>query len=131
MTYSINQELKLQLQKKRAKMSVDVIKQRFIDKAESEITDLTKEKLDLEQLATSLSVYSDNIIATDITERYNERITFRDEKITKFQQITDVTLEEFEDVVPTIDPILYAEYVIEKEEEIDSISEIEEILSIL
>ncbi len=112
-------------------MSVDVIKQRFIDKAESEITDLTKEKLDLEQLATSLSVYSDNIIATDITERYNERITFRDEKITKFQQITDVTLEEFEDVVPTIDPILYAEYVIEKEEEIDSISEIEEILSIL
>ena len=120
-----------QLNNRKAGISVDAIAQKFIDKAGVEQTDLNDEKAELQALITKLQGVDDNEMATDIIARYNERIAFRDAKVTAYQNIAALTPVNFEAEAPAQDADFYTDYVVDRDQAVTEITEIDELLASL
>lgn len=128
---TMEQTLIEQLNNRKDGISVPAIAQKFIDKAVVEQTDLNDEKAELQALIVKLQAVADNDMADEIIERYNERIAFRDAKVSAFSNIASLTPATFEAQAPTYDADFYADYVEDKDKAVTEISEIDELLTSL
>ena len=128
---TMEQTLIEQLNNRKDGISVPAIAQKFIDKAVVEQTDLNDEKAELQALIVKLQAVADNDMADEIIERYNERIAFRDAKVSAFSNIASLTPATFEAQAPTYDADFYADYVEDKDKAVTEVAEIDELLTSL
>ena len=131
MAFTYEQTLIEQLTNRKSGISVTAIAQKFIDKASTEQVDLNDEKSELQALIVKLETVVDNGMAVEIIARYNERIAYRDAKVTAFASIASLTTANFEAEAPTYDADFYADYMEDKTEAQTEISEIDEVLATL
>jgi hypothetical protein len=131
MATSMEQTLIEQLNNRKSSIDMDAIAQKFIDKAVTEQAVLNDEKSELQALIVKLQNVTDNDMATEIIARYNERITYRDAKVSAYANIASLTPATFEAQAPTYDADFYADYVVDKDKAVAEITEIDELLSTL
>lgn len=128
MALTMEQTLIEQLNNRKAGISVTAIAQKFIDKAGTEQTELNDEKAELQALILKLESVTGNEMATEVIARYNERIAYRDAKVTAYANIASLTPVTFEAQAPAYDADFYSNYLEDKTEAVAEIAEIDEVL---
>ncbi|BDD13092.1 hypothetical protein FUAX_55240 (plasmid) [Fulvitalea axinellae] len=97
--------------KKNNTVDLTEIKQQYIARAQAEKSDLEEEKTALETIVSALmSVKDTNPEAADIIDRYNQRVLFRDSRISEMTAVSALTVDNFEDQAPTASPSLWEDY---------------------